>query len=176
MDRKCRDPHPLPPALAAALGEIADRLADAGVSWLLAGSAMRALRGFDVIPADLDLEVAGPEAGGAAEALGLTAPQTDSDARVTSLRTTGRLAGADVDLSADLTCHGPGGTLTADFAAQRRRADTAPVDGRVVPLAPLEEAIARAEVLDPVGGRARLLRGAPPDLAPDEDWIRRRRS
>ena len=135
---------------------------------------MRALRGFVLVPADLDLEVSGAEVAAAAAALGLPAPRTESDARITGLRTIGALAGADVDLSADLACHGPGGTLDADFAGQLLLAGSAPVDGHAVPLAPLEEAVARADVLEPVHGRARLLRGAPPDLELAEDWIRRR--
>jgi hypothetical protein len=55
----------------AGLVAVADRLARADVEWLLAGSAGRALQGFAVRPADLDLEASPRHAAAAAAALGV---------------------------------------------------------------------------------------------------------
>ena len=170
MDRKCRDS--LPPHLARALAEIARILERAGIPWLLAGSAMRALRGYALRPADLDLEVGEADAAAAARALGLPAPRRTGRA-VTSLRAQGRRLGVEVDLSAAVAIAGPPG-LPADFAAQRARADEVACGGWRIPLAPLEEALARARAAGDGRRERRLLAGAPADLVVDVDWIARR--
>lgn len=143
---------------------------------MLTGSAMRVLRGFALTPADLDLEVGVDDAQRAADVLGLPAPARRSDDAVSSLRSIGRLGGVEVDLTADLVIEGPGGRLAPDFEGQRTLGTTILVGDRRVPLAPIEELVARAEVRDPGRGRQRLLRGSPPGLKVDEAWIGRRRA
>lgn len=164
----------MPPHLADALTWIDERLDAAGIAWVLTGSAMRALRGFDVLPADLDLEVAAEDVAAAGAILGLPPVARESDDAVSSLRSRGHVRGAEIDLSADLTVTGSGGTVAADFAGQRQSAGAVAVAGRQIPLSPLEESIARADARAPRHGRERLLAGAPPDLEIDEEWVRRR--
>ena len=142
------------PAMSV-LPELARRLDDAGVTWLLAGSAGRALVGYAAAPRDLDVEVDGAEVEAAASALGLSA-RRESGAGVSSLRAVGELAGVAVDLSADLEVAGPGGRLPPDFALQREASHALALGERTVRVAPVEEALARAIVLDDLDRVARI--------------------
>jgi hypothetical protein len=137
---------PLSPRTLAALLAAADRLDRAGVDWLLAGSAARALLGLAARPADLDLEVPGEGAPAAAAALSLVLSRDAGGGRA-SWRGRCRIAGVEVDLTGDLEVRGPGGRLAPDFALQRAWAHTREVAGRRIRLAPVEEAVARAVVL-----------------------------
>jgi hypothetical protein len=137
------------------LPELARRLDGAGVTWLLAGSAGRALLGYAAAPRDLDVEVDGPELNAAARALGLSA-RRESGAGASSLRAVGELAGVGVDLTAELEVAGPGGRLPADFVLQREGAHAIAVGNRTVLVAPVEEALARAIVLDDLDRVARI--------------------
>jgi hypothetical protein len=151
-------PPRLPPRLIAALAAVDARLARAGVGWLLAGGAARALAGAAARrPADLDLEVDTEAMPAASAALGLSARRVEDPDGTASLRARGRVAGAEVDLTAGLEARGPGGRLPADFALQRAWATPATVAGRTVWLAPPEEALARALVR---GDAAALARAA----------------
>jgi hypothetical protein len=138
-------PTPLPPPLTAALAFVAERLDDAGVDWMLAGSCARALQGFAVEPRDLDIEVAPAHLGRAAAALGLT-PRRHADPTAVSERATGPVAGVEVDLTAGLVVRGPGGVLPADHALARLFGRTARVGTRAVVVMPFEEQVARAVV------------------------------
>lgn len=142
------------PAMSV-LPELVRRLDGAGVSWLLAGSAGRALLGYATAPRDLDVEVDGPELDAAARALGLSA-RRESGAGVSSLRAVGELAGVAVDLTADLEVAGPGGRLPPDFALQRAHAHAVASGDRTVLVAPVEETLARALVLDDLDRVARI--------------------
>ena len=67
----------LPPRLLAGLVAVADLLERAGAEWLLAGSTGRALQGFAVRPADLDLEASPRHAAAAQSASAVAqAPQS----------------------------------------------------------------------------------------------------
>jgi hypothetical protein len=153
---------PSPRALAA-LCAAADRLAAAGVPWVLAGSAGRALLGWPGRPNDIDLEVAGEDAARAAAALGTTAAPTSGGGRA-SIRAVAALAGVEVDVSAGFTAEGPSLRLPDGFALQRDWAHPRAVAGRVVLVAPPEEALARRIVQGDWAGVARLAatRGLPP--------------
>jgi hypothetical protein len=146
---------PLAPRTLAALLAVAARLDRAGVDWLLAGSAARALLGFAARPADLDLETSRDDAPAAAAALGLDLADDAGGGRA-SLRGRGRVAGVAVDLSGDLEVAGPGGRLAPDAALQRAWAHPREVAGRTIRLAPVEETLARAIVLADWGTLARV--------------------
>jgi hypothetical protein len=146
---------PNSPSGQVALAELARRLDGAGVRWLLAGSAGRALIGYEVVPRDLDVEVDGPEMPAAAAALGLVA-RPERGGGVSSLRATGTIAGVAVDLSADIAVEGPGGRLEPDFALQVEHAHPAEVGGRPALVAPVEETLARAMVRDDLALVARI--------------------
>jgi len=137
---------PLPPRPLAALLSVASRLDRAGVEWLLAGSAARALLGFSVRPADLDLEISRHSARIAPQALGI-ALSYEADGGRASWRGRGRVAGVEVDVTSDLEVEGPGGRLAPDFPLQRTWAHSQEVGGRRIWLAPIEETLARAIVL-----------------------------
>jgi hypothetical protein len=142
------------PALRA-LPELARRLDGAGVRWLLAGSAGRALIGYAAAPRDLDVEVDAPDLAAAATALGLSA-RPESGAGVSSLRAVGELDGVAVDLTADLELAGPGGRLPPDFALQYEHSHAVRAGAGTVRAAPVEEALARALVLDDLDRVARI--------------------
>jgi len=144
-----------PPAGLRALPELARRLDGAGVRWLLAGSAGRALIGYATSPRDLDVEVDGSDMRAAAAALGL-AGREESGGGVSSRRAVGVLLGIQVDLSADLEVAGPGGRLPPDFPLQLEAAHAVEVGGARVLVAPVEEALARALVIDDLARVARI--------------------
>jgi hypothetical protein len=162
-------PPRLPPRALAALAAVAARLDAAGVEWLLAGSAGRALAGFRVRPGDLDIEATAAHARAAARALGLSIAHVSGAGRA-SWRAVGIVAGIGVDLSGDLSVDGPGGRLAPDLALQRAWASPATVAGRTVWVAPVEEAVARALVAADWALLGRLAReaagGPPPALRP----------
>jgi hypothetical protein len=164
---------PLPPRALAALAAVSARLERAGVEWLLTGSAARALAGFSRRPADLDLECAAADALAAAAALGLVLA-LDRGGGGRSLRAAGEIRGVGVDLSADLALAGAGGRLAPDFALQRAFAGEALVAGRRIPLAPVEEALARALVRGDGERLARLAAEAPAGLLLRMDYLGRR--
>lgn len=137
---------PLPPRTLAALLAAAERLDRAGVEWLLAGSAARALLGYSVRPADLDLETSRDGARPASRALGVALAREEGGGRA-SWRGRARIAGVEIDLTGELEVGGPGGRLAPDFALQRAWAHPREVGGRRLWLAPVEEAVARAVVL-----------------------------
>lgn len=153
---------PLPPRTLAALVAVADRLDRAGVPWLLAGGAGRALQGADHRPADVDVEVAAEHADAAARALGFTLVR-DSGGGVTSLRAGGGVAGVDVDLSAAVTVDG---LLEADWALQWAWAVPCGAAGRTMLAAPVEEALARAIVCGDWPRIAKLAAGGGPPPRP----------
>ncbi|MDX6645767.1 MAG: hypothetical protein QOK40_1494 [Miltoncostaeaceae bacterium] len=143
------------------------------MTWLLTGSAARALAGFGRRPADLDIECAAADAPAAAAALGLVLrPEAGGGAR--SLRARGAIAGVGVDLSADLALDGSGGRLDPDFTLQRTFAGEARVAGRAVLLAPVEEALARTLVRADRERLDRLLAEAPAGLLLRADYLARR--
>ena len=149
----------LPPRLLAGLVAVADRLAQAGAEWLLAGSAGRALQGFAVRPADLDLEVSPRDASAAAAALGVSLRRESGGGRA-SVRAQTMIARSRIDLTCDLEIAGPGGSLSPDFDRQRAWAAPVEVAGRAVLLAPVEEALARALALGEWEVLGRLAREA----------------
>lgn len=160
---------PLPPRAAAALVAVALRLDGAGVPWLLAGSAARALGGAAVRPGDLDVEVDGADADRAGAALGVALREEAGGGR-RSLRGRAVLAGVEVDITAGLEVGGPGGRLAPDFGLQRAWAGGALVAGARVALAPAEEQVARALVAADWPALARIAAqaaagGAPPPRA-----------
>jgi len=148
-------PALLPPRPLAALCALADRLSAAGVEWLLAGSAGRALLGYRVRPADLDAEVAAGDIAAAARALGAEHRREAGGGR-SSVRAHARLAGVAVDLTAAFELAGPGGRLGDGFALQREWAEPRAACGRTILVAPVEEAVARMMVLGDRAGLARL--------------------
>jgi len=93
-------------------------------------------------PSDVDIEVAAADAARVADALGLPPPTPTEGGGWSSLRSTGTLAGVELDVSGSLRVEGPGGVLQADDA------DTVPVrfgGGTVLVEAP-GESLARAVV------------------------------
>jgi hypothetical protein len=171
-------PQPLPPRAHAALLAVACRLDAAGVRWLLAGSAGRALLGHRVRPADIDLEVAQADAAAAAAALGVSMKPASGRGR-TSLRGGVRWAGVEVDVTAGLTVEGPAMRLAPDEAAQLSARTIARLSGRAIPVAPVEEAVARAIVLGEWDALAKLVPpgGSGGDPAPlRADYVARRLS
>jgi len=157
---------PLPPRPLAALCALADRLSAAGVEWLLAGSAGRALLGYRARPADLDVEVAAGDISAASRALGAGHRRETGGGR-TSLRAHARLAGVAIDLTAAFEVEGAGGRLGDGFALQRRWAEPRAACGRTILVAPVEETAARLMVLGDRAALAHLVAqaadaGAPP--------------
>ena len=136
----------LSPRQLAALAAVADRLARGRVEWLVAGSAGRALLGYDVRPADLDLEVGPGGADAAARLLGAPLVAASGAGR-SSRRGATRIAGVEVDLTCDLAVRGAAAALAPDFALQRAWSHPVRVCGRELRAAPVEETIARALVL-----------------------------
>ena len=88
-----------------------------------------------------------------------------------SLRAVGRFVDHDVDLTGGLTVCGPGGVLAHDFPLLRRVARSINVAGHAVPVAPLEEQIARATVLADAGRLERIAREAPSAYTRDETYL-----
>ena len=157
---------PPPPRVLAALCAVADRLAAAGVPWVLTGSAGRALLGAPVRPGDVDLEVAEADAHRAAAALGTAAARSSGGGR-SSVRAGARLANVEVDLSAGFTVEGPELRLPDGFALMARWAVPAAAAGRRIAVAPPEEALVRGLVLGDQAALARLAGtpGLPPPRA-----------
>ena len=168
-------PPRLPPRTAAALTAALARLERLGVEALVAGSAGRALLGFAVRPRDLDLEVAPEDAGRAAAALGLRARE-QRDGSASGTRASGVLAGVEVDLTAGLTLRGPLGRLPWDAGAMRSHARPVPVGTATALVAPVEEQLVRAIVMEDEARIARIAREAPPGFAPDEAYVEARLS
>lgn len=146
----------LPPRPLAALAAVADLLARERVDWLLAGSGGRALLGYRVRPADIDIEVSPAHAAAAARLLGAPLAESAGAGR-SSRRGSLRVAGVDVDVTCDLTVAGPIRALAPDFALQLAWSHPLRVAGRDIRAAPVEETLARALVL---GDWARLERVA----------------
>jgi hypothetical protein len=161
-------PHELPRPLRSALLDVADALAT--VPWLVAGSTARALCGFDAVPRDLDIEVASSSTDRAAELLGMEASDR-VDPRARSRRATGTIDGVEVDLTAGLTLIGPGGVLPPDFDLMQQFATTVTIDGRPVPVAPVEEQIVRILVGGDETRRVRLVAEAPAGFTPRGDYV-----
>jgi hypothetical protein len=134
---------------------VADRLAAAGVPWVVTGSAGRALLGAPVRPGDVDLEVAEADASRAAAALGTTAAPSSGGGRA-SLRAAAVLAGVEVDVSAGFTVEGPELRLPDGFALMVRWALPAAAAGRRILVAPPEETLVRRLVQADWAGVARL--------------------
>jgi hypothetical protein len=151
---------PAPRSLAALLA-VAARLEASAVPFLVVGGCGRALLGSPRRPSDVDLEVDGPDALRAADALGLGLA-IEGGGGVSGLRARGRLAGMEVDLSADLSVEGPGGSLGPDWDLQRAWATPVRVGGRTLWVAPPEEMLLRARVRGDHGRAARLAAQGPP--------------
>lgn len=155
----------LAPRPLAALTAIADLLARDGVAWLLAGSAARALLGYRVRPADIDIEVAADGAQAAARRLGAPLSPAAGAGR-SSRRGSTRLAGVAVDLTCDLAVAGPTHALGPDFGLQWERSHRLRVCGREIRAAPVEETLARALVLGDWPRLARVAAEGAPAAAP----------
>jgi len=158
------------PRLLAALAAVAARLEDAGVEWLLAGSAGRRLLGFSARPGDLDVETGDDRAEAAATALGISLGFEQAGGR-SSLRARGAVAGVPIDLSAGLRVEGPGGRLTPDFGAQRTWSSALETAGRRILVAPPEEALVRALVGADWALVGRLAAAAPAGWAPRPAYL-----
>ncbi|MGE0028632.1 MAG: hypothetical protein AB7O78_01025 [Thermoleophilia bacterium] len=152
-----------PPRALAAICAVADRLAAAGVPWVLTGSAGRALLGAGARPADIDLEVAEADVARAAAAFG-AAPVRSSGGGRSSLRAAGRVAGMEVDVTGGFVLEGPELRLPDGFALQRAWAVEVRVAGRTVAVSPPEETLVRRLVAGDRAGVARL--AATPGLPP----------
>lgn len=150
------------PRILAAIVAVADRLDAAGVEWLLTGGAARALLGAARRPADVDLEVDAPDIGRAAAALGFSGVRREEGGGVASLRAGGRLAGVELDVSADVAVRGPAGALAPDWALQRRWSIPLSAAGRSLLAAPPEEMLVRALVREDRRRAAKLLDGDGP--------------
>jgi Aminoglycoside-2''-adenylyltransferase len=155
----------LPPRPLAALAAVADRLARGRVDWLLAGSAARALLGYRVRPADIDIEVSPAHAEAAARLLGAPLAVASGAGR-RSRRGSARLADVEVDLTCDLAVAGATHTLDPDFARQWEHSRRLWVCGREIRAAPVEETLARALVLGDWTRLARVAAEAAPWGAP----------
>jgi hypothetical protein len=170
-------PRTLPPRAHAALLAVAARLDAAGVRWVLAGSAGRALLGHRVSPGDIDVEVALADAAAAGTALGITLNPASGRGR-SSLRGGLWLAGVEVDVTAGLVVEGPALRLPCDDSAQLSACIIARLSGRAIPVAPVEEALTRAIVLGEWATLAKLTATAgdsdPPAIR--GDYVARRLS
>ncbi len=168
--------QPLPPRAHAALVSVATRLDGAGVRWMLAGSAGRALLGHRVRPRDIDIEVVAADADAAGTALGVALVPASGRGR-SSLRGRTWVAGVEVDLTAGLVVEGPGGRLAADDAAQLGARTIAQLSDRTIAVAPVEESLARAIVLGEWDRVARIASGAAAGdgvAPPRADYVARR--
>ncbi|MGD9695114.1 MAG: hypothetical protein AB7V42_05580 [Thermoleophilia bacterium] len=159
----------LPPRALSALLAVAARLDRAGVEWLLAGSAARALMGVDVRPADIDIEVSPHSAAAVQRSLGITLAYAAGGGR-SSWRGATAAAGVEVDVTCDLDVEGPGGRLAPDFPLLRTWSPSREVAGRRIWLVPIEESLARAIVRADWAALARIAgeaaRGAAPAPRP----------
>lgn len=160
----------LPPGLEAGLVAVADILAEPGIRWLLVAGAARTLRGAETAPSDLDIEVAGADADAGAERLGLTLGDVPG-AMVSSRRAHGLIAGAPVDLSADLVVRGPTGTLAPDFERQWAAGESLRISRRVIRLGPIEEELARAVVAGAPDRALKILAGPDAELLLRSDYL-----
>lgn len=138
-------PPSLPPDLHTVLLELARRLHDGGIPWVVTGSTGRALLGFDETPDEIDAEMPESAVPAAARLTGL-ALRRDADAHVSSIRAQGTVHGIGLDLCGGYTLHGPGGNLHADFPLMREYATPVDLGGCTVLVAPIEEQIARSVV------------------------------
>jgi len=128
-----------------ALAELARRLGSAGIDWMLAGSAARALAGATVEPRDLDIEVAVVDADRVAAALGCVLAVAQGQGW-SSLRGQCILEGVEVDVSAGVTVLGPEWGLEPDEATVRAWSRSVSLEGHPIALAPPEEQLVRALV------------------------------
>ncbi|MCU0308890.1 MAG: hypothetical protein MUE51_14210 [Thermoleophilia bacterium] len=139
---------------------------------LVAGSTGRALLGWDVRPRDVDLEVDGPHAAHAGEALG--APlHREAGAGWSSLRARVVIDGVEVDCSAAVAVVGPVLALAPD-AAQWAAAVDVRLAGVAIRVAPPEEMLARALAAGDWGRAARIAAGAPAGRPVDAAYVARR--
>lgn len=169
-------PRPLPPRAHAALLAVATRLDAAAVRWVLAGSAGRALLGHEARPRDIDVEVASEDAAAAGAALGITLDRSSGRGR-SSLRGGLWLAGVEVDVTAGLEVAGQALRLPCDDTAQLSARTVARLSGRSIPVAPVEEALARAIVLGEWDALTRLALTAGDEAPPMRaDYLARRLS
>jgi hypothetical protein len=152
---------PPPPRVLAALAAVADRLAAAGVPWLVTGSAGRALLGAPVRPGDVDLEVAAADVRRAAAALGMVAAPSAGGGG-SSVRGATRVAGTEVDLSAAFVVEGRDLRLPDGFDLMLRWAVPAAAAGRRVLVAPPEEHLVRGLVQGDGAAVAHAVAGVPP--------------
>lgn len=159
---------PLSEPLTTAMTAVADALA--GLDWLIVGSVARALSGFATTPRDLDIEVAAAQIDQAAERLELDVVDV-RDARASSRRATGEIAGVEIDLTASLTLIGPGGILPPDFDLMVQFATRATVAGQDILVAPLEEQIVRILISGNEDRRLRFVREAPSDYITRNDYV-----
>lgn len=171
--------QPLPPRAHAALLAVALRLDAAGVRWMLAGSAGRALQGHRVRPRDIDIEVPHDDVADAGRALGVALVRA-AGGGCSSLRAVTRIGGVEVDVTGGLVVEGPWWRLPASDVAQLSACTSAQLGDHTITLAPVEESIARALVL---GDRDRVQRiasgalaGGPGVAAPRLDYVVRRLS
>jgi len=150
----------------AVVRAVALRLHEAGVPWLLAGSAARLVRGEAVRPHDVDVEVREQDAARAARALGLPPPAVAEGSGWRSLRAEGAINGVPIDLSGGLTVTGPGGTLGGPDPTEGVTVTEGDSHrGGTLRLLPDGEALARAVVSGDDARRARAEAALPDDAA-----------
>ncbi|MBM3634438.1 MAG: hypothetical protein FJW99_03990 [Actinobacteria bacterium] len=150
--------------MLAVVHAVALRLHEAGVPWLLAGSAARLVRGGAVRPHDVDLEVREQDAARAARALGLPPPAVAEGGGWRSMRSQGAINGVPIDLSGGLTVRGPGGLLSGPGHLETvtvTAGDSHPA--RTLSILPDGEALARAVVSGDDARRARAEAALPHD-------------
>lgn len=161
--------------MLAAVVAVATLLDEAGVPWLLSGSAGRALLGFSRRPGDVDIEVPVPSIHDAARALGAAARFDESGGR-SGWRAAAMIRGVDVDLFAGLTIARADGRspLGHEFSQQERFALTCSLAGRAIRVAPVEEQVAGAIAGADWERLAKVVAGAPADFRLRRGYLERR--
>ena len=163
-------PKLLPDALRHALLLVADRLDEAQLTWAVTGSAALALRGFDLAPNDLDIELPEPSVAAASASLGWSmVERIDSGGR--SVGAGGDVEGFPVEFIGGFTVRGPGGALPPDDDFIRQFSTTVELDGREVWVQPVEEYVVRAIVAGSDAKLDRVSAAAPAGFVMDETYV-----
>jgi hypothetical protein len=136
--------YPLPASIGEALCLLADTLPLPGVVWALGGSVAQRLRGFDVVPQDIDVDV--PEEHECVVARALASYQVSlphhTDARGwLSKMGHYEVCGARVDICVDCEIRAGDSHYVGRFSRFRDRIAFFPLGDQRLPVIPLEESL-----------------------------------
>ncbi len=135
---------PLPGSIREALGLLADTLPLPGVAWALGGGAARWLRGFDLVPQDIDVDTGAEHERAVAKALKryeISPPQLTDTPEWLSKIGHYEVCGARVDICVDCEIRAGDSHYVGRFPRYRDRISFRPLGDRRLPVIPLEESL-----------------------------------